>query len=85
MDFQEGDAVWIHLSPIDTRWKKGVMIRQVVGVPDSFVVDVHGQQYRRNKGDITSGNPNPNDTDGVVGDNMMRNQMEMQPELLGLD
>ena len=37
----------------------------MVGVPDSFVVDINGQQYRRNKCDITFSPPKGND--GVVG------------------
>ena len=37
----------------------------MVGVPDSFVVEISGQQYRRNKCDITF-SPLTGD-DGVVG------------------
>ena len=38
----------------------------MVGVPDSFVVEINGQQYRRNKCDITFSPPKGDDS--VVGD-----------------
>ena len=40
------DGIWVCLNPIDNTWKQGVIIRQVVGVPDSFVIEINGQQYR---------------------------------------
>ena len=53
VNFEPGDNVWVCLSPIKNTWKQGIIIRNVVGVPDSFVVEINGQQYRRNKCDIT--------------------------------
>ena len=39
----------------------------MVGVPDSFVVEINGQQYRRNKRDITFSPHRGNDDDSAVG------------------
>ena len=64
VNFEPGDNVWVHLNPIENTWKQGVIIPSVVGVPDSFLVVIIGQLYRRNKCDITF-NP-PKGDDGVV-------------------
>ena len=61
INFQEGDGIWVCLNPIDNTWKQGVIIRQVVGVPDSFMVETNGQQYGQNKHDITFSPPKDND------------------------
>ena len=66
VNFEAGNGVWLHLSPIDITWKQDVGICSVVGVPDSFVVEINGQQYRRNKHDITFSPPKYDD-DGAVG------------------
>ena len=66
VNFESGDNVWVHLSPIENTWKQGIINRNVVGVPGSFVVEINGQQYRRNKLDITFSPPKGNY--GVVGD-----------------
>ena len=36
------------------------MIRKVIGVPDSYVIDVDGHHYRRNKRDLTLVPPSTN-------------------------
>ena len=36
----------------------------VVGVPDSFVIEINGQQYQRNKHDMTFSPPRSNDDVG---------------------
>ena len=46
VNFEPGDNVWVRLSPIENSWKQGVAICNVVGVPDSFVIELNGQQYR---------------------------------------
>ena len=66
MNFEPDDNVWVCLSPLENVWKQGVVIRSVVGVPDSFVVEINGQQYRRNKCDIMFSTPRGDDGD-VVG------------------
>ena len=60
MNFEPGDSVWVGLSPIENSWKQGVIICNVLGVPDSFIMEINGQQYRRNKCDIRG-------SDGAVG------------------
>ena len=45
VNFNAGDRVWVCLSPIDNTWKQGIVIYSVVGVPDSFVVEINSQQY----------------------------------------
>ena len=57
--------MWVCLSPIENTWKQGVIIRNVVGVPVSFIVEINGQQYGRNKCDITFSSPKGDDS--VVG------------------
>ena len=57
--------MWVCLSPIENTWKQGIIIRSVADVPDSFIVEINRQQYRRNKCDITFSPPK--DDDGVVG------------------
>ena len=47
VNFEPGDNVWVCLSPIENTWKQGIIIRNVIGVPDSFDVEINGQQYRR--------------------------------------
>ena len=64
MNFEPGDNVWVCLSPIENSWKQGVVIRNVVGVPDSFIVEINGQQYQQNKCGITFSLPRGDD--GVV-------------------
>ena len=57
--------MWVCLSPIGNTWKQGIIVHSVVGVPDSFIVEINGQQYRRNKCDITF-SPHKGD-DSIVG------------------
>ena len=65
MNFEPRDSVWVHLSPIENTWKQGIIIHSVDGVQDSFVMEINGQQYRRNKHDITFSPPKGDD--GAVG------------------
>ena len=46
VNFEPGDNVWVCLSPTENVQKQGVIIRNVVGVPDSFVIKINGQQYQ---------------------------------------
>ena len=76
------------LSPIENSWKQGIIIRSLVGVPDSFVVEINGQQYRQNKCDITFSSPKGND--GAVGgatgsQHATRNKMELRTEVMDYD
>ena len=57
---------------IDTNvnvWHKGTVLRKVIGVPDSYVIDVDGHHYRQNKRDLTlvlpsTGNKENDESDG---------------------
>ena len=51
--------------PIDKPVNSANTPNYVVGISDLFVVEINGQQYRRNKHDITFSPPK--DNDGVVG------------------
>ena len=44
-DPQEGDSCWARLDPTENVWSKGIIIRKVIGVPDSFVEEVDGCRY----------------------------------------
>ena len=57
----------MNLSHLENVGSKVVIIRSVVGVPDSFVVEINGQQYRRNKHYITFSPPRGEGDDDVVG------------------
>ena len=50
-------------------WHKGTVLRKVIGVPDLYVIDVDGHQYRQNKRDLTlippsTGNEESDESDG---------------------
>ena len=46
VNFEPGDNVWVCLSPTENSWKQEVIIHNVVGVLDSFIIEINGQQYR---------------------------------------
>ena len=62
-DPQDGDHCYIRINPNLNEWVKGTIVRQVIGVPNSFVVDVDGHKYRQNKRDITLIPPKSSDSD----------------------
>ena len=64
VNFEPGDNVWVCLSPLGKVWKQGIVICSVIGVPDSFVVKINGQQYQQNKCDITFSPPRGDDDVG---------------------
>ena len=47
---------------------KGLVIRKVIGVPDSYVVEVDGHRYHRNKCDLTLSPPDANNNDNDESD-----------------
>ena len=77
VNFEPRDSMWVHLSPIENIWKQGVIILCVVGVPDSFVMEINGQQYRRNKHDITFSPPRGDDgvVEGATGNQHAKKQV----------
>ena len=62
VNFEPGDSVWVCLNPIENIWKQGVIICNVVEVPDSFIIEINGQQYQQNKRDITFSPPEGDDS-----------------------
>ena len=40
---QVGDSCYARLNPMENMWEKGFIVRRVVGVPDSYVVEVDGK------------------------------------------
>ena len=68
----DGDSCCQRINPNDNVWEKGLVIRKVIGVPDSYVVEVDGRRYHRNKHDLTLSPPgasNNNDDDESESDN----------------
>ena len=45
-DPQDGDHCYICINPNMNEWVKGTIVRQVIRVPNSFVVNVDGHKYR---------------------------------------
>ena len=48
----DGDFCYVRVNPNENVWEKGLVIRKVVGVPDSYVVEVDGHRYCWNKCDF---------------------------------
>ena len=58
------DPCYVRVNPSENIWKKGLVVRKVIGVPDSYVVDVDGCRYHHNKCDlILSPPPDNNNSD----------------------
>ena len=60
---------YIHIDPNVNVWHKGTVLRKVIGVPDSYVIDVDGHHYHQNKRDLTlvlasTGNEESDESDG---------------------
>ena len=54
------DVCYARLDPSVNQWSKGFLVRKVIGVPDSNVIEVDGCRYHRNKCDITLYRPGDN-------------------------
>ena len=73
----EGDVCYARLNPIEKVWKKGFVIRKVIGIPDSYVVEVDGCKYCHNKCDLTFSPPDnesdshPDDHDVLMATGVM--------------
>ena len=68
LDPNDGDSCYVRINPNETVWEKGLVVRKVVGVPDSYVVEV-GRRYRHNKCDLTLSPPDTNNNDKSDSDN----------------
>ena len=53
----EGDVCYARLNPVENVSEKGFVVRKVIGVPDSYVVEVDGHRYHHNKHDLTLSPP----------------------------
>ena len=56
----QGDFCYA-LNPMENVWEKGFIVGKMIGVPDSYVVEVDGCSYHCNKHDLTLRHP---DDDG---------------------
>ena len=67
----DGDSCYVRINPNENVWEKGLVIRKVTGVPDSYVVEVDGHRYCHNKHDLTLSPPGAsnNDDDESESDN----------------
>ena len=45
-------------------WEKGFVVRKLVGIPDSYVVEIDSHRYHRNKRDLTLSLPDDNNDEG---------------------
>ena len=45
----DSDFCYVRINPNENVWEKGLVKRKVVGVPDSYVVEVDGHRYHQNK------------------------------------
>ena len=60
---QMTDSCYVRINPNENVWEKGLVVRKVVGVPDSYVVEVDGCRYHHNKCDLTLSPPGANNND----------------------
>ena len=67
----DGDSCYVRINPNENIWEKGLVIRKVIGVPDSYVVEVDGDRYCHNKCDLILSPPGAknNDEDESDSDN----------------
>ena len=56
----EGDVCYVRLNPMENVWEKGFVVRKVIRVPDSYVVEIDGHRYHCNKCDLTLSPPDNN-------------------------
>ena len=56
----DGDS-YVRVSPNENLWEKGLVVKKVIRVPDSYVVEVNGHRYCCNKHDLTLNHPDNND------------------------
>ena len=62
-DPNDGDSCCVRVNPNENVWEKGLVIRKVIEVPDSYVVEVGGHRYCCNKSDLTLSPPGASNND----------------------
>ena len=72
------ETCYIWIDPNVNEWVRGTIVRQVVGMPNSFVIDVDGHKYRRNKRNLTlvPQKPNNSESDESDGNNHQSDQSQ---------
>ena len=59
----DSDSCYVRINPNENTWEKSLVIRKVIGVPDSYVVEVDRCRYHHNKCDLTLSPPGTNNND----------------------
>ena len=54
---------YVRINPSENVWEKGLVVRKVIEVPNSYAVVVDGHRYHRNKCDLTLSPPDTNNND----------------------
>ena len=57
----QGNSCWARLDPTENVWSKGLVVRKVIGVSDSYVVEADGHRYCQNKCNLTLSPPDDDD------------------------
>ena len=67
----DGDSCYARINPNENIWEKGLVIRKIIRVPYSYVVEVDGHKYNHNECDLTLSPPGAsnNDDDESESDN----------------
>ena len=52
-DPDDGYSCYVRINLNENAWQKGLVVRKMIGVPDSYIVEVDGQRYCHNKCDLT--------------------------------
>ena len=63
----DGDFCYVRVNPNENVWEKGLITRKVVGVPDSYVVEVDGHKYHQNKCDLQLVPPSADNDNKIEG------------------
>ena len=79
---QKGDFCYARLNPMENVWEKGFIVRKVIGVLDSYVMEVDGCRYHWNKCDLILRHPDDNgESDSHSSDHDVPMATEVMPTL----
>ena len=65
----DGDSCYVRINPNENTWEKGLVIRKVIGVPDSYVVEAAGHRFHHDERDLTLSPPGASNNDDSESDN----------------
>ena len=54
---------YVRIYPNENVWEKGLVVRKVIGLLDSYVLEVDGHRYHHNECDLTLSPPGANNND----------------------